>query len=207
MTFKSGFKSDVSSGFEILSSFFGKIHFYNYEIIIESGNTNFSKGNAFQGTRRIQGNFAIVESTERRLFIPRTWFHTSVFISPQRRRVRVKIRIECIVCSSTRALRDRRLNSLYRRIIANENIGCAGITNGRGADEMHDPATSRPISSAKKCSLDGFFYRMLLPTMQTISNLFAYYCPLSFVCRKKYYFCKSTNRNVRFKRASKSGFH
>jgi hypothetical protein len=61
-----------------------------------------------------------------------------------------KIRIECIVRSSTRALRDRRLNSLYRRIIANENIGCAGITNGRGADEMHDRrATFRPISSAK----------------------------------------------------------
>lgn len=52
--------------------------------------------------------------------------------------MRAKIRIECIVRSSTRALRDRRLNSLYRRIIASENIGCAGITNGRGADEMHD---------------------------------------------------------------------
>lgn len=70
-----------------------------------------------------------------------------------------KIRIECIVRSSTRALRDRRLNSLYRRIIANENIGCAGITNGRGADEMHDRATFRPISSTKNILWTGFLLR------------------------------------------------
>jgi len=69
-----------------------------------------------------------------------------------------KIRIECIARSSTRALRDRRLNSLYRRIIANENIGCAGITNGRSADEMHDRATFRPISSAKNILWTDFFY-------------------------------------------------
>lgn len=90
-----------------------------------------------------------------------------------------KIRIEYIVRSSTRALRDRRLNSLYRRIIANENIGCAGITN-RGADEMHDRATFRPISSTKKYSLSGLFISfrnlLLLLTIRTINNLFARYC-------------------------------
>lgn len=92
---------------------------------------------------------------------------TSVFVLPQRRRasVEVKIRIEYIVRSSTRALRDRRLNSLYRRIIANENIGCAEITNGRGADEMHNRATFRPISSAKKYSLDGLFYFVSKPAL------------------------------------------
>lgn len=61
--------------------------------------------------------------------------------------------------SSTRALRDRRLNSLYRRIIANENIGCAGITNGRGTDEMHDRATFRPISSTKNILRPDFLLR------------------------------------------------
>lgn len=57
-----------------------------------------------------------------------------------------KIRIECNVRSSTEPLRDRRLNSLYRRIIANENIGCAGLqiaaarvkcTIGRPFDPFH----------------------------------------------------------------------
>lgn len=111
---------------------------------------------------------------------------TSVFVLPQRRRasVEAKIRIECIVRSSTRALRDRRLNSLYRRIIANENIGCAEITNGRGADEMHNRTTFRPISSAKKYSLDGLFTSfqnvLLLSTIRTINNLFALRSCFSF---------------------------
>jgi len=38
-----------------------------------------------------------------------------------------KVRIERNARSWTGALGDRRLNSLYRKIIANENIGCAGI--------------------------------------------------------------------------------
>lgn len=43
MTFKSGFKSNAS-GFEILSSSFGKIHFYNYEIIIGTWKYEFFPG-------------------------------------------------------------------------------------------------------------------------------------------------------------------
>lgn len=40
---------------------------------------------------------------------------------------RSKMRIECIVHSSTPTLCDRRLNPLYRRIIATENIGRVGL--------------------------------------------------------------------------------
>lgn len=37
----------------------------------------------------------------------------------------------------------------------------AGITNGRGADEMHDRATSRPISSIEKMFFGRIFYHTL----------------------------------------------
>lgn len=100
-------------------------------------------------------------------------------IVAQRRRASAEsqIRIECIARSSTRALRDRRLNSLYRRIIANENIGRAGITNGRSADEMHDRATFPTYFVGKKYSLDGrfFFYRASKPALSLSLSCYRQY--------------------------------
>lgn len=169
-------------------------------LILGAENTNFHEESIFQRCGAYKVEFCtIVRSLNRpqaEVFYTPHVIQRSFFVLPQRRRasVEAKIRIECIVRSSTQALRDRRLNSLYRRIIANENIGCVEITNGRSADEMYDRATFRPISSTKKYSLDGLFTSfqnlLLLSTIQTINNLFVRCC-FSFVL--EYYLPNRTN--------------
>lgn len=134
--------------------------------VIKDAGEFFEIGYALNRQRRLE-----VHHTRPRV-VPRP------FLPQRARECEPKYESNASCAPSTRALRDRRLNSLYRRIIANENIGCAGITNGRGADEMHDQTTFRPISSAKNILWVGFllyfkirFARLLTIHKQSAINL------------------------------------
>lgn len=92
-----------------------------------------------------------------------------------------KIRIERVARSSARALRDRRLNTLYRRIIAYENIGWRpGLQMVAARMKCTIGPTFRPISPwQKKVFLTVFLSSLrnsrLPSAVRVTDKLFAHY--------------------------------